>query len=325
MIETLVRQLAARRRALRMTQAELAAASGVPQSEISRIERGRTQPSIDRIRRLADALGERVAVEMRELDAVQTGADRQPPVEAADEKQLVTRVPSEPAWEDVIAAAVRLQALLPDATLVGGTAASLHAQHRRSFDADHVLVDLRDRFDRVRSELEAAVGWQTARTTRPVQILGSLDGVETGVRQLRRAAPLETQEIETTHGVLRLPTRAEILRIKAFLIVDRNATRDYLDFAALFDGMPEEAALSTLARLDALYPQPGDPGAVRQQLIRQLAEPKPYDLDEIHLAEYKGLAPRWTDWSTVLETCAHASVAMLEAIADARSGWNDVG
>ncbi len=47
------------------------------------------------------------------------------------------------------------------------------------------------------------MGWQTARVARPVQILGSLDGIETGIRQLRRNAPLETQEIETDHGALR--------------------------------------------------------------------------------------------------------------------------
>jgi hypothetical protein len=32
---------------------------------------------------------------------------------------------------------------------------------------------------------------------------------------------------------LRLPTIEETLRIKTFLVVDRNATRDYLDVAAL--------------------------------------------------------------------------------------------
>ncbi len=71
--------------------------------------------------------------------------------------------------------------------------------------------------------------------------------------------------------------------------------------------------------------QPGDRGAVRQQLIRQLAEPRPYDLDQIRLAEYRSLAPRWTDWSTVLSTCADASEAMLEAVAKALPGWDDLG
>jgi hypothetical protein len=49
-----------------------------------------------------------------------------------------------PAWERLLAAERHLQALRPGAVLVGGTAAALHAGHRRSLDGDHVLVDLRD-------------------------------------------------------------------------------------------------------------------------------------------------------------------------------------
>ncbi len=85
-----------------------------------------------------------------------------------------------PDWERVLAAAARLQGLLPDAVLVGGSAAALHAGHRISVDADHVLIDLRDRFDGVLAELESVAGWRTARVKRPVLILGSLDDIETG-------------------------------------------------------------------------------------------------------------------------------------------------
>lgn len=46
---------------------------------------------------------------------------------------------------------------------MGGTAAALHAGHRRSHDADHVLEDLRERFDHVLAHLERAAGWQTER------------------------------------------------------------------------------------------------------------------------------------------------------------------
>ena len=99
---------------------------------------------------------------------------------------------AQPDWERVLSAAARLQALLPEAVLVGGTAAGLYARHRTSHDADHVLTDLRSRFDAVLGQLESVAGWKTARTNRPVLILGSLDGIETGVRQLVRAEPLET-------------------------------------------------------------------------------------------------------------------------------------
>ena len=62
-----------------------------------------------------------------------------------------------------------------------------------SVDADHLLTDLRFRFDAVLAELESVAGWKTAHVQRPVQILGELDGIETGIRQLIRDTPLETQ------------------------------------------------------------------------------------------------------------------------------------
>lgn len=101
-----------------------------------------------------------------------------------------------PDWERVLSSAARLQRILPDAVLVGGTASAIHAKHRFSRDADHVLSDLRLRFDDVLAELESVAGWRTARIQRPVQILGSLDGIETGVRQLIRDEPLETMVLD---------------------------------------------------------------------------------------------------------------------------------
>jgi hypothetical protein len=100
--------------------------------------------------------------------------------------------PPLPDWELVLSAAAHLQRILPDAVLVGGTASAMHAGHRFSRDADHVLTDLRVHFDDVLAQLESVAGWKTARVQRPVQILGNLDGIETGVRQLIREQPLET-------------------------------------------------------------------------------------------------------------------------------------
>ena len=123
-----------------------------------------------------------------------------------------------PDWEEVLSAAARLQRILPDAVLVGGTAAAIHAEHRLSRDADHVLTDLRGRFETVLQQLEDVAGWRTARVRKPVLILGSLDGIETGVRQLIRDRPLETTTLEHRGVPLTIPTKAEILRIKAVLL-----------------------------------------------------------------------------------------------------------
>jgi len=147
-----------------------------------------------------------------------------------------------PEWELLLRAAARLQHILPDATLVGDTAAALVAGHRRSSDTDHVIPGLASRYDEVLAQLESVAGWRTARRQRPVVIKGSLDGILTTVRNQQRAAPLETHEIETQDGSIRVPTPAEILRIKAWLIVERNATRDFLDVAAISDTLGLEAS-----------------------------------------------------------------------------------
>ena len=207
-----------------------------------------------------------------------------------------------PEWEALLSSAAHLQRIVPEAVLVGGTAAASFAHHRVSLDHDHTLSDLRMRFDDVLATLESVAGWRTARVRRPVLILGSLDGIETGVRQLIRDRPLETETIEISGEKLTVPTKAEMLRIKAVLIVKRNATRDYLDFVAMSDLIGKQATLAALEDFDGYYPQPNGQSA-RQQLQIQLANPMPYDLDETNLREYKKLRPEYQDWAAVAEKC----------------------
>lgn len=111
----------------------------------------------------------------------------------------------------------------------------LHAHHRQSLDHGHVVADLSERFDTILENLEALGDWSTARVQPGKIILGELGGIETGVRQLLRSRPLETTEIEVRGKRLVAPTAEEILRIKAWLALTRNQTRDYLDIAALAD------------------------------------------------------------------------------------------
>lgn len=218
-----------------------------------------------------------------------------------------------PDWDLVLSAAARLQTIVTDAVLVGGTASALYAKHRFSRDADHVVTDLRDRFDSVLSELESVAGWQTARITRPVQILGNLDGIETGVRQLIRKEPLETATVDHQGASITLPTPAEMLRIKGVLILKRNATRDYLDFAALADRMGYASALKALASFDPLYPQPSGESAL-QQLQIQLSSPMPYDLEGDDLSEYKNLDVKWHRWAAVKTACAELAVKIFDGV-----------
>lgn len=221
-----------------------------------------------------------------------------------------------PEWERLLSSASRLQEILPGAVLVGGTAAAIHAEHRFSMDADHVLTDLRDRFDGVLAELESVAGWKTARLARPVQILGSLDGILTGIRQLIRTEPLETTTLDFGGVNLTVPTEAEILRIKGVLILKRNATRDYLDFVALATHLGTDATGEALRSFDRLYPQESGESAL-QQLQAQLANPLPYDLEESDLSEYRDLAPRWQDWGEVKSMCGRVAVEVFDHVCDA--------
>jgi hypothetical protein len=219
-----------------------------------------------------------------------------------------------PDWEQVLSAAARLQLLLPDAVLVGGTAAALHARHRFSGDADHVLPGLREHFDKILLQLESVAGWKTARVQRPVQILGNLDGIETGIRQMIRKQPLETTVVNFGGHSITVPTKEEILRIKSALILKRNATRDYLDFVALADQLGDEKTSEALIDFDRLYPQPNDESAL-QQLQIQLANPLPYDLEAMRLTEYKNLAPKWHDWAAVKTACKRCATTVFDRVA----------
>lgn len=215
----------------------------------------------------------------------------------------------------VLASAAQLQQVVPDAVLVGGAAAALHAGHRDSHDHDHVLSDLAERFDAVLEAIEATDGWVTNRVVPGRIILGELGDIEAGVRQLRRRRPLEVCEVALASGQrLRVPTHEEILRVKGYLIVRRNQVRDYLDVAALSERMGRARAAQVLAGIDAYYADQHEGGdGVATQLARQLAQPRPRDSRTTRqLHRYKRLDERWHAWEAVTEVCHTLADLMLE-------------
>lgn len=215
----------------------------------------------------------------------------------------------------MLESAARLQALVPDAVLVGGTAAALHAHHRASRDHDHVVRDLRDRFDVVLDALEAEPDWVTNRVTPGKIVLGRLGDIEAGVRQLIRTTELETERAELESGAtVVVPTIAETLRVKAFLVVRRNQVRDFLDTAALADRYGVNEAAGVLTHIDDYYRDETTTGRpVASQLVRQLGVVRPKDARTVErLGAYKGLAARWTDWNEVKRVCAELAAAMIE-------------
>jgi hypothetical protein len=220
-----------------------------------------------------------------------------------------------PQFANLLVSAARLHALAPDAVVVGGTAAAFHAGHRLSDDHDPVVADLEHRFDVVLEALEEDGGWATNRIAPGKVILGTLDGIESGVRQMIRLVPLETATLTLPSGAtLTVPTADETLRIKAFLVVRRNQTRDYLDVAALADRTGIVHAAEVLARIDEYYAdQHATDDGVASQLSRQLADPRPADSDVTRqLHRYKQLDSRWADWAEVVRTCRSLALAIVE-------------
>ena len=159
-------------------------------------------------------------------------------------------------------------------------------------------------------------------SVRQVLILGRLDGVETGVRQLIRSRPLEVEDVGGTGGQVKVPTLEEMLRIKAWLVLRRNATRDYLDVVALADRLGCEEAAGVVLGLDGYYEDQQGAGGRRiaTQLARQLAEPAPYDLSDVDLRTYRRLEERWRDWTAVVSACASLAASMLTALTDEGAG-----
>ncbi|HET9874547.1 MAG TPA: MMPL family transporter [Mycobacterium sp.] len=123
-----------------------------------------------------------------------------------------------------------------------------------------------------------------------------------------RRRPLETAAVQLPTGDrLQIPTGAETLRLKGYLIMSRNSRRDYAEFAALVDALDPETVAVALAGIDRYYSgQPAKRQWIATQLVRRLADPRPADLDD------DGGPGASTEWEHVRRRCLSVAVAMLE-------------
>jgi len=145
----------------------------------------------------------------------------------------------------------------------------------------------------------------------------ALDALQTnGVDQPRdqpryqRRSPVETTHVQLPTGDrLLIPTGAEALRLKGYLIMCRNSRRDYADFADMVDTVEPETAALVLAGMDRYYcSQSPKRDWMASQLVRQLADPHPSDLSDEKAPDADGEA----DWEVVRQRCLSVAVAMLE-------------
>jgi RND superfamily putative drug exporter len=126
---------------------------------------------------------------------------------------------------------------------------------------------------------------------------------------LRRQCPMETTNVQLPTGDrLRIPTGAETLRLKGYLIMCRNNRRDFAEFAELVDAMEPQTAAFVLASIDRYYSgHPSDRQWVATQLVRRLADPHPHDT-----VDAPGDPGAEADWEKVRQRCLSVAVAMLE-------------
>jgi RND superfamily putative drug exporter len=127
---------------------------------------------------------------------------------------------------------------------------------------------------------------------------------------VRRLSPMETTNVQLPTGDrLQIPTGAETLRLKSYLIMCRNSTKDFAEFADLVESMETQTAAVVLAGMDRYYcGQRSRKQWVATQLVRRLADPHPSDEDD----ESTSGPDAQEDWARVRERCLSVAVAMLE-------------
>ena len=123
-------------------------------------------------------------------------------------------------------------------------------------------------------------------------ILGSLDGIEQGIRQQRavRRTPIETTVVEG----LTIPTGAEMLRIKAYLCADRRSVRDAVDAVALADHLGADATHDALLTMNTCYAPLGAQSPLLAFAEACMAEPM--DKSLVELPRYKGIRAPYDSW-----------------------------
>jgi hypothetical protein len=121
---------------------------------------------------------------------------------------------------------------------------------------------------------------------------------------------VETTNVQLPTGDrLLIPTGAETLRLKGYLIMCRNSSRDYAEFADMVDTLEPETAAEVLAGMDRYYcGQPPRRQWIATQLVRRLADPHPSDFSDDQWSEPDAKA----EWDEVRQRCLSVAVAMLE-------------
>ncbi|MCV6962787.1 hypothetical protein BST27_03550 [Mycobacterium intermedium] len=246
-------------------------------------------------------------------------------------EDITATVPPSADVRMVIKSAARLKTLAPDAICVSDPLAFTGCGRTRpeaeEAASDELVLASADRTEARRSVGQAyrtGIGRAKSWSERPVhpvtvwrgRLSVALDALQTSAATrstFARSSPVETTNVQLPTGDrLSIPTCAEALRLKGYLIMSRNSRRDYAELADMVDAVEPETAAAVLGHMDRYYCcQPPGSRATRQwmatQLVRRLADPCPSDLDAGE-AEPEDRA----NWELVRRRCLAVAVAMLE-------------
>lgn len=265
------------------------------------------------------------------LDRILPSVDFEKPLPKADIGDLViipddisALAPSGSDLRTVVKSAAKLKTLAPQSITVADPLAFSGCQPRKVLGSSrlhdtggHLTVAISNRAHgktiAVRLPKHPVTMWR-GRLDVALDALAVQSGAEhdAGAARspLQRSSPLETTNVLLPTGDrLQIPTGAETLRLTSFLVMERNTTRDFTEFAELVDSMDTQTAAEVLSSMDRYYSgQPARTHWVATQLVRRLAEPRPSDGPEAAAA---GPGAE-TEWARVRQRCLSVAVAMLE-------------
>lgn len=136
--------------------------------------------------------------------------------------------------------------------------------------------------------------------------------VKTGIFCVKRNLTLETTTVTYRGKKITVPTLEEILRIKAYLIINRNSTRDYIEYIAIIKLLGMKKAIETMKNFENYYPSDEKTGiSPIRQLLSQLACPIPYDLETTNLDNYKKLYPQLQSWENICKICQKFTIHLF--------------
>ncbi|TQC45040.1 hypothetical protein EEB14_33925 [Rhodococcus sp. WS4] len=209
-------------------------------------------------------------------------------------------------WHEILDAVAAVQTLLPDATMIGGSAVTVHTGHRLSGDADLVLRNLDRNWQQVRSGLEELQDWITDYPKIPTNLMGRYGDARVSVRKLNRLRDIEISEISYKGRTLRVAAPDELVRMKGLALLNRGLARDYVDIAALDEGLREagSSAAHAIAEFDAYYQEQKSAGSLARELIAALSDPRPRESNpQAALNELAALQKDLQDWDQVRIRC----------------------